>query len=155
MGIRKTGRLALFAISLSLVPLLGYPVLAQDISNGAAWLEANQDPSGFWGVRTPFRDATVVVGVLSALYGDSAVINKGAWAVNATPRMSSDYLGRKIIALSSVNDRFAPADLEDSLSRLGRFPLGEHAGVDLGRPDPQQARSVEGSALRHHRPALV
>ena len=38
--------------------------ISQIIQDGIAYLEANQDESGFWGTdkETPFRDAAVVVG---------------------------------------------------------------------------------------------
>lgn len=56
-----------------IVLIAAFPIFAQEpaISDGVAWLEANQDTSGLWGTdtQTPFGDATAVADVLSCLNG--------------------------------------------------------------------------------------
>lgn len=57
----------------SIVLIAAFPIFAQEsaISDGVAWLEANQDTSGLWGTdkETPFRGTTVIADVLSRLNG--------------------------------------------------------------------------------------
>jgi len=103
----KSRGLFILSLCLSITWLPGVfadSVSAQEpaINDGANWLVANQDISGFWGTdkKTQFRDATAVLDVLRRLDADTAVINNGLQAIHSTPPHSSDYSARKIIALS-------------------------------------------------------
>jgi hypothetical protein len=117
-------RILLFSVIIAVVEytIISCSVLAQvsTINSGVSWLVANQDASGLWGVakKTPFRDATVVVDVLSALNADSVVINKGLGAINSIATSSSDYLARKIMATVSASGGSAPSYLIDSLANM-------------------------------------
>ncbi|MFH2055419.1 MAG: prenyltransferase/squalene oxidase repeat-containing protein, partial [bacterium] len=90
------------------------------MSSGTAYLEANQAPSGLWGEenQSPYRDATVVVEILSRLGGDSAVVAIGSNAVYGTRTSSVDYLARKIMVAAAVNDGYVSPTLLDSLAAM-------------------------------------
>lgn len=98
------------------------PVFAPEsaISDGVAWLEANQDPYGLWGTekKTPFRDATVVVEILNNLAADESAISNGLNAISAITTTSTDYLARKITAMASQSDAYVSPDLLDSLVNM-------------------------------------
>ncbi len=121
IGIRKTGRVIAFMISLFFLLLIGNPLHAQTtaIDDGVAWLEANQDASGLWGVdkQTPYRDAAVVVEVLSTLDADSAIVADGLSALESMSTTSTDYLARKIIAMATGGSTVS-AYLLDSLAGM-------------------------------------
>jgi len=120
---KKTWKIANAFLALSMVVLFYCNILVAQqlaITDGVNWLLTNQDPSGLWGTakKTPFRDATVVVDVLSTLNADTLAINQGLSAINSISTNSSDYLARKIIAIASAGGGSAPSYLVDSLSNM-------------------------------------
>lgn len=102
-GILKVLRLGLLTIGALVFFPSGVHAQQSAITDGIAWLEANQDASGLWGTdkETPFRDATAAVEILCKLDGDSLVISNGLSAIAHTRISSNDYLARKIIAIAS------------------------------------------------------
>jgi len=90
------------------------------LADAISWLESSQDPSGFWGTdkQTPFRDAAVVLDVLSVLDADSTVMSTGLDAVYFHPTSSSHYLALKIIAVAANNDGYVPQSWIDSLALM-------------------------------------
>ncbi|MCK4794959.1 MAG: hypothetical protein KAV87_65120, partial [Desulfobacteraceae bacterium] len=137
MVILLTGLLSIFATG----------VVAQEaaITDGVNWLMANQDPSGFWGTdkKTPFRDAAVVVDVLSRLNADSVAINKGLAAIHSSVTTSADYLARKIIAMTSCNNGIAPTSLVDSLADMQNGDGGWGYGKGYGSNVLETALSLK------------
>jgi len=89
------------------------------------WLETNQDVSGYWGIdkQTPFRDATVVLEVLSSFDVDSAVVNNGFNAIYSDDIKSIDYMSRKLIAICS-HGYSIPSYLQDTLVNWQNFDGG-------------------------------
>jgi hypothetical protein len=90
------------------------------VNEGVDWLLSNQDTSGLWGVdkQTPFRDACVVVDVLSILRADTVAVESAISAIEAMGTNSSDYLSRKMSALVAAIDEPAAAGLVDSLASM-------------------------------------
>lgn len=101
-ALRATGFVLTTIVYLALLPCTLWAQQAA-VDGGVAWLEANQDASGLWGVdkETPYRDAAVVVAVLSTLDADSVVVNNGLDAVESMSTNSTDFLARKIVARAS------------------------------------------------------
>jgi len=122
----KTFGLLLFLMSLLSVFPNSPRAQEPAITDGVNWLVANQDPSGLWGTdkKTPFRDATVVVDVLSTLDNDSAAIANGLDTISSFQTNSTDYLARKIIALASGSGGVVPAYLIDSLADMQNVDSG-------------------------------
>ncbi len=117
IGIRKTGRVASYVISLLFVLLLSYPLSAQGsaITDGVSWLETNQEPSGMWGA---FRDATVTLDVLSGAGAELEVLQNAGDAIYESSVSSCDYLARKIIAIASYDDDYLSAEWLDNLANM-------------------------------------
>ncbi len=122
--IRKCGleKTVVAAIVTLLTLIVAPPIVGQEsaLTDGINWLVVNQDPSGLWGTdkQTPFRDATVVVDILSTLSADSATVGAGLSAINSTLTNSTDYLARKIIAIASCNDGNVYSGTTDSLANM-------------------------------------
>ena len=115
-------QLGVIPFGATLFLLLPICLAAQDstLTDGVDWLVANQDASGLWGTdkKTPFRDATVVVDVLSTFDADSTAIANGLDTISSFQTNSSDYLARKVIAAASVSGGVVPAYLVDSLADM-------------------------------------
>jgi hypothetical protein len=84
------------------------------VEAGAAWLAANQDVSGFWGMEkeAPFRDAAAAVLALSTARAESMAAARGLEALRSAPVTSCDYLARKLMANASA----APGDVSSELT---------------------------------------
>jgi prenyltransferase beta subunit len=96
---------------------------ATPISEGVAWLEANQLSTGYWGDSgTEFRDAAVIVDVLHRLAADPDIVGDGLLAVTASPVGCTDDLARKIFTAARCGE--ANSVLVDSLAGMQNFDGG-------------------------------